>query len=74
MPDSKKTTSKKVVKKATSRRVTRKAPAITSEERKRMVSEAAYYLAEQRGFKGGRHLNDWLEAEAEIESIYGKAK
>ena len=62
MPNSKRTTSKRVTKKATE---------ITPEERKEMVSEAAYYLAEQRGFKSGGHLHDWLEAEAKIERIHG---
>ncbi len=65
MPNSKRTTGKRLMKKATE---------ITTEERKEMVSEAAYYLAEQRGFKSGRHLHDWLEAEAKIERIYGKAE
>lgn len=51
-----------------------KSPATTSsEELKRMIAEAAYYLAEQRGFAGGCELHDWLQAEARIERIYGKA-
>ena len=73
MTNTKKTTSKRVVKKATSRSVPRKAMDITAEERQRMVSVAAYYLAEQREFKSGCQLHDWLEAEAKIEHIYGKA-
>lgn len=28
-----------------------------------MVEEAAYYLAEQRGFEPGHELKDWLQAE-----------
>jgi hypothetical protein len=32
----------------------------------RMISEAAYYLAEKRGFVAGYALADWLAAEAAI--------
>lgn len=32
-----------------------------------MVAEAAYYKAEKRGFAPGRELQDWLEAEREIQ-------
>lgn len=40
---------------------------VTTEERERMIAEAAYYLAEGRGFQGGDHIQDWLEAESEID-------
>jgi len=60
-------------KKPTSRRTARKATAITAKERKKMISEAAYYVAEQHGFKSGCQLHDWLAAEARIERIFGKA-
>lgn len=33
------------------------------DERRRMIAEAAYYMAEQRGFAGGDPERDWLEAE-----------
>lgn len=33
---------------------------------KEMISELAYYKAEQRGFEPGHELEDWLEAEREI--------
>lgn len=38
-------------------------------ERQRMISEAAYYRSEQRGFQGGAdiRLKDWLLAEQEID-------
>mgnify|MGYP006282246069 FL=1 len=36
------------------------------EDRHRMISEAAYYIAECRGFSGGCPAEDWLKAEAEI--------
>lgn len=37
--------------------------------RHQMIAEAAYYLAECRGFVGGCELDDWLAAEAEIDSV-----
>lgn len=47
---------------------------ITPEARKKLVAEVAYHLAEQRGFGEGCQLHDWLEAEAKIDRIYGKAE
>ena len=35
---------------------------------KQMISEAAYYLAQKRGFAPGLELSDWLHAEREIEA------
>jgi len=35
----------------------------------RMVSEAAYFLAEKRGFEPGRMLDDWLEAELKVKDM-----
>ena len=32
----------------------------------RMISEAAYFLAEKRGFESGLALSDWLEAERQV--------
>jgi len=37
------------------------------EERRRMIAEAAYYLAERRGFAPGHEEDDWLQAEAQID-------
>jgi hypothetical protein len=34
-----------------------------------MISDEAYYLAEQRGFEGGCQLHDWLGAEAKIDHM-----
>jgi len=41
----------------------------TPEQRHFMITEAAYYRAERRGFQGGDPVADWLEAEAEIEAM-----
>ena len=61
-------------KKPTSRRPAKRATTITPEERKIMIAETAYYLAEQRGFGEKCQLHDWLEAEAKIDRIYGAAE
>lgn len=37
--------------------------------REQMIAEAAYYRAEQRGFAPGNEMSDWLQAEADVESI-----
>jgi hypothetical protein len=39
------------------------------EEREYMVAEAAYYRAERRGFAPGNEMEDWLQAETEIDSL-----
>ncbi len=41
--------------------------AVNPELRNQMIAHAAYYRAERRGFCGGSELEDWLEAEAEID-------
>ena len=33
-----------------------------------LISQAAYYKAEERGFEPGHEEQDWLEAEKEIKS------
>jgi len=45
--------------------------AITPEERHRLIAEAAYFIAERRGFAAGCELDDWLRAEAEVERRLG---
>ena len=42
-------------------------PHISPEERHRLIAEAAYFRASQRGFPGGAEVEDWLAAEAEID-------
>lgn len=39
-------------------------------DRKKMISDAAYFRAEHRGFKVGESLADWLAAEAEIDAAF----
>ena len=45
---------------------------IAGERRQQMIAEAAYYLAEHRGFQGDGALQDWLQAEAEIDHRLGE--
>ena len=46
---------------------------VTAEERYRLIAEEAYFRAERRGFTPGAELQDWLEAEAEIEKVHGNS-
>ena len=41
--------------------------AIDAAGRHQMIAESAYYRAERRGFDGGRDVDDWLEAEQEVD-------
>jgi hypothetical protein len=43
--------------------------AIDPDLRHRMISEAAYYHFQQRGYAEGSELDDWLQAEAEIDHL-----
>lgn len=38
-------------------------------DRRVMIETAAYYRAERRRFEAGHDLEDWLSAEAEIETL-----
>ncbi len=42
---------------------------VDSALRSRMIAEAAYFRAEQRGFGNGDPVQDWLEAEVEIDRV-----
>ena len=41
--------------------------AISPEQRRLMIAEAAYYRSQRRGFRGDP-VRDWTEAEAEIDA------
>ncbi len=45
---------------------------ITADERRRMIEQAAYFRANERGFSGGDPLNDWLTAEKRIDAMLPK--
>lgn len=42
--------------------------------REEMIAVAAYFCAEHRGFDGGYPVEDWLVAEAEIDSMLNSRK
>ncbi len=44
-------------------------PTVSTDDRQRMIQEAAYYRYVQRGFANGHDLEDWLAAEAELERM-----
>lgn len=44
---------------------------IGGELRHRMISEAAYQLYAERGYVDGLELDDWLQAEAEVDRQLG---
>ena len=43
--------------------------ALNGEDRHNMIATAAYFRAERRGFNSGGETEDWLAAEAEIDSM-----
>ena len=43
-------------------------PKIVPEQRQHLIAQAAYFIAERRGFAPGNEVEDWLQAEAEIEA------
>lgn len=44
---------------------------LTPEARYRLIAEAAYLIAEARGFQDGDPTRDWLQAEAEVDERLG---
>ena len=43
--------------------------AISAEAREAMIAEAAYFIAQARGFAPGNEAQDWLVAEAQIDAL-----
>ena len=43
--------------------------ALDPDLRHRMISEAAYYLYTQRSYEEGYDLDDWLQAEAQVDHV-----
>jgi hypothetical protein len=58
-----------IPKKSTAGRSAKSRNSITPEERRRLIEASAYLKAERRGFQGASPVNDWLEAEAEIDAM-----
>jgi len=48
---------------------------VTPEGRWKMIAEAAFFRAEQRGFEPGGEIADWLAAEMEVDALLmGKSR
>jgi len=47
----------------------RRGKTITEEQRRSMIAERAYFKAERRGFVGGNPMQDWCDAEAEVDAL-----
>ena len=46
---------------------------ISPDELRKLISEAAYFRAKQRGFAPGHEDEDWIQAEAEVMRRLGTA-
>jgi hypothetical protein len=74
MPREKNPTSPSPGKAAPRKTVTRKKPAagiagfVDPGQRTALISKAAYFRAQRRGFAPGHEMEDWLAAEAEVDS------
>ena len=44
------------------------APVLDPDRRRALIAEVAYYRAERRGFEPGHESEDWLSAEAEVDT------
>lgn len=42
---------------------------ISQDQRRQLIETAAYLRAEQRGFNGGDPMDDWLQAESEVDAM-----
>ena len=50
----------------------KKPAAVAPEQRRNYVEVAAYYIAARRGFAPGDPLQDWIQAEAEVDRLLGE--
>lgn len=67
-----KAAAKPATKAAKAVKVMEKPSAPSQEERQRWIATAAYHRAEKRGFAPGYEVQDWFEAEQEINALVGK--
>ena len=56
-------------KSATTRNAPPRRNEVSEDMRRGMIAQAAYLRAERRGFTGGNEVEDWLAAEAEVDSL-----
>lgn len=52
----------------------RKSAVVPPEQRRHYIEMAAYYIAERRGFAPGNPLEDWVQAEAEIDRLLAEGR
>ena len=52
----------------------KKARSVPAEQRRNYIEMAAYYIAERRGFAPGDPLEDWVQAEAEIDRLLAEGR
>lgn len=43
---------------------------LTDDQKFDLIADAAYFLAQRRGFAAGGELSDWLEAERQIQGKF----
>ena len=51
-----------------------KPKSVPPEQRRNYIEMAAYYIAERRGFAPGNPLEDWVQAEAEIDRLLAEGR
>lgn len=49
-----------------------KPASVAPEQRRNYIEVAAYYIAERRAFAPGDPLQDWIQAEAEVDRLLGE--
>jgi len=52
----------------------KKPAGVPPEQRRHYIEMAAYYIAERRGFAPGNPLEDWVQAEAEIDRLLAEGR
>lgn len=52
----------------------KKPKGVPPEQRRNYIEMAAYYIAERRGFAPGNPLEDWVQAEAEIDRLLAQGR
>lgn len=52
----------------------KKPAAVSPDQRRNYIEVAAYYIAAGRGFAPGDPLQDWIQAEAEIDRLLGEGR
>ena len=52
----------------------KKPATVAAEQRRNYIEVAAYHIAERRGFAPGDPLQDWVQAEAEIDRLIAEGR